>query len=145
MCGLCRTSAMGCRGVRSVWSGRFCSSPSGNSETHTVPHTKTHTYTRVHTNALLRTRYYMLRKRRKRSRTHTRRNDRACTRHSRKSHTDRRAHRKISKFPNTCRLMNTTTKGKKLSCLRMYTHQKLQTLLKTRTHSHTMNKIHPFH
>ena len=133
---LCRTSVMGCRGVKNVWSGKFFSSPSGNSETHTVQHTNTHKYTHVHTNTRPKVHFYMVREHRhylthplKKPHAH----DRVSRPHNKDSHTDllthihRKTHtvHKIYTFQNTYTVMNTPTKSKKQTCLRTYTHQKL--------------------
>lgn len=146
---LCRTSVMGCRGVKNVWFAKFFSSPSGNSETHTAPHTNIHTYTRARTNAHQKTHSYTLRERHRRCLTRTARKthvrDRVSTRHSKESHTDHQAHtrrkkhtvHKICTFQNTYTVMNMVTKGKKRTCLRTHTHQKLNLPTHSRTCRHS--------
>lgn len=124
---LCRTSAMGCRGVKSVWFAKFFSCPSGNSETHTVPHTNTPTYTHAHQKKHC----YMLQERDRHYLVHTVRKrhaqDRMCTRYTKLTtgHAHRKTHiaHKVCTFQNTYVLKN-RTKGKKLPCLMIPTHPK---------------------
>lgn len=138
---------MGCRGVKNVWSAKFFSCPSGNSEIQTARHTITHTYTHVHTNAHqkryschVRHRHFVTSIPRK---THVQ--DRVHTHHKKKSRSDHRTHihrgtlraHKTYTFPNSCILMNTATKGRKLSCLRTHTRQKINVPTQCRTCKHT--------
>lgn len=118
---------MECHGVKNVWSAKFFSCPSENSETHTVPHTNTHTYTHTHTNVHQKIHFYMLQDRHRLYLTHTL--DRVCTCHNKKSLIDHRTHihgkTQTCTFQNTYTLMNTTTQDKRLTWLRALTHQKI--------------------
>ena len=137
---------MGCHGVKNVWSAKFSSSPSGNSETHTVPHTNTHTYTHAHTTAHREIHSCMHHERHRPYQIHTQRKTHALDRvsmcHSKESqtahhqkHMHRKTHtvHKMSTFQNTYTVMNTTTKGKNLTCLRTHTHQRLNVSAHYRT------------
>lgn len=141
----CRTSVTACRGVKNVSSAKSSSCPSGNSETHTVPHKETHTYTRVHTSTQLKILSFMLSERhghcQKPTRSKTHAQDRVCTRPDKDhlSHTHRKTH-KICTFQNPP--METPTKGEKITCLRTRAHREINVRPPYRTCKHNRGEWH---